>query len=128
MKDSARLIIAIVDDQVDSRELLRYALRRKFPEAQLIEPVSALALVQKEDLSQVSAVVTRYKLFGNINGLQLATQLRSAGFRGRVIMLSNAEELAGVAGAAGVDEFLSFSRWAELPERLAVQLSVSELV
>jgi len=123
--DDVDWTIALVDDHSDSRELLRYALRRRFRQARIIEPSSVQSLLQMVP-HQLAAVVTRYKLFGEINGLELTHQLRSAGFKSRIIMLSNAEEIAGAALAAGVDEFLSYSRWAELPDRLAAQLALAD--
>jgi hypothetical protein len=70
----------------------------------------------------VAAVVTRYKLFGGTDGLLFSALLRSAGFAGPIIMVSNSEEIAHQIHAAGINEFLSFERWSELPARLAAQL------
>jgi DNA-binding NtrC family response regulator len=114
--------VAIVDDQPDARELLSYALKTTFPRIQIMEPNSPGWLLDHLNQHPVAAIVTRYKLFGGMNGLLFSALLRSAGFGGPIIMVSNAEEIAGQIHAAGINEFINFERWSELPARLALQL------
>ena len=123
MKDSSPAwTVALVDDQPDARELLSYALKASFPRIQLLEPQSPGWLLDHLKSLALEAVVTRYKLFGGMDGLLFSALLRSAGFSGPIIMVSNSEEIAAQALAAGISEFLSFSRWSELPSRLALHL------
>ncbi|HEY9154759.1 MAG TPA: response regulator [Opitutaceae bacterium] len=114
--------VAIVDDQPDARELLTYALRATYPRIQIMEPNSPGWLLDHLHERPVEAVVTRYKLFGGMDGLLFSALLRSAGFSGPIIMVSNSEEIANQIDAAGINEFISFERWSELPTRLALQL------
>lgn len=114
--------VAIVDDQPDARELLAYALKTTFPCIQILEPSSPGWLLDHFKQLPLAAVVTRYKLFGETDGLLFSALLRSGGFNGPIIMISNSEEIANKTNAAGITEFLSFDRWSELPARLAVQL------
>gem|GEM_PF-3152031 len=114
--------VAIVDDQPEARELLTYALKTTFPRIKVLEPSSPGWLLDHLTTHPLSAVVTRYKLFGGMDGLLFSALLRSAGFAGPIIMVSNSEEVASQTRAAGINEFLSFERWSELPARLALQL------
>jgi DNA-binding response OmpR family regulator len=116
----AELTLAIVDTRTESLELLTYALRKAFPKAQITACSQADLLDQR--LSP-SAVVTRYKLDGEIDGLELVRRMRARHFAGPIILVSNSDELGPKAAEAGADEFLSFDRWAELPAILSARLS-----
>ena len=128
MKNSAPdWTVAIVDDQPDARELLTYALKTTFPRIQILEPSSPGWLLDHLKQHPLAAVVTRYKLFGGMDGLLFSALLRSAGFAGPIVMVSNSEEIASQVKAAGINEFLSFERWSELPSRLALHLQANAM-
>lgn len=111
-----RWTIALVDDRVDSAELLTYALQKTFVDVNVhsCSPFEVLS-----DTVRPSAVVTRYRLSGRVDGLELIRQLRENHFKGPILLISNSDELEPRALAAGADAFLSFEKWAELPSRLS---------
>lgn len=111
--------IALISNQPEANELIRYAIHAMFPRIRIIEPKSPHWLVEHFRNEDVTAVVTSYKLYGEIDGISLASQLRARGFSKPVVMISSAEEVASRATREGVDEFLSFDRWTELPFMLA---------
>ncbi|HEU5080485.1 MAG TPA: response regulator [Opitutaceae bacterium] len=110
--------IALIDDKPDSQELISYAIKSTFPSIKLNAHASARDFINGFTKNRPTAVVTRQRLFGDMDGLSLARLLRSTGFPGPIVMITNAEELKNEAEKAGVNVFLSFDRWAELPSRL----------
>ena len=113
----------LLSNQPESNELISYALHAAFPSIRLIEAQSAQWLLDHFDSIPLTAVITSHKLYGELNGLALAGKLRAREFTKPILMLSNSEEVAARAKNEGVDEFLSFERWSELPVRLAALIT-----
>jgi CheY-like chemotaxis protein len=112
--------VALVDDRPESIELLSYALRKNFRDLEVQTSCPEQVLDRPWDFQ---AVITRYRLLGNTDGIELTRKLRQKQYAAPIIMVSNADELAAAAMAAGVDEFISFERWTELPSRLVLRLN-----
>ena len=117
--------IALIDDQPDSLDLLRYAIKSRLPRTRISAPKSGEIFLQNFSQERPDAVVTRQKLIGNLNGLSLIRTLRQRGFLGPIIMITNSPELEAEAFVVGASDFLTFDRWSELPRRLETLLSGS---
>ena len=111
--------IALIDDKPDSKELISYAIKSTFPTITVQPHASAREFINGFAKERPTAVVTRQRLFGDLDGITMARLLRGSGFLGPIVMITNAEEMRDEAEKAGINVFLSFDRWAELPSRLA---------
>lgn len=110
-------------DQTEAVDLLSYAFRVSFPQMKLVVPRSPQWLL--DHIADLGAVVTSFRLYGGVDGFLLTQQLRSMGFSQPIVMLSNSDELAATAALHGLDEFLPFERWSEIPSRVAALLAPS---
>lgn len=115
--------VALIDDRPESKDLIGYAIKSSFPSIRVREHASAREFIDGLATERPAAVITRQRLYGDMDGLSLTRVLRSSGFSGPILMITNAEELRAEAEQAGISAFMSFDRWAELPSRLASLLT-----
>src|SRR4051794_35022840 len=100
--------IALVTVEPSSRELMEYAIRAMFPNTIFPSPSSPRWWLDNMKAQNPSAVVTSHIFGGDLDGLSFSKRLRSGGYAGPIMMVSNSEELVGSVSAFGIDEFLSF--------------------
>lgn len=103
-----RFTFLVVDFHAESRFLLVKTLKRKFPDANIIEEDDAgraLALAREGDLA---AIVT-HRTF-EIEGIELVRQFRTVNLHVPIVMVSGIDRETP-ALAAGADSFLPYDEW-----------------
>lgn len=103
--------------QPEAVELITYAFRSAVPQIRIVAPSSPQELFVYISQKPLVAVVTSFRLYGQWDGLLLAQKLRAGGFSNPILMLSNSDELAS-RSLSGIDEFVSFEHWNEIPSRV----------
>lgn len=100
--------LLIIDDNPDGRVLLVRTLRRKFPNADLLEVADAGTALSVLGGVKFDAVISHRA--GEFKGEQLVRLLRTANANVPIVMISGIERTEA-ARAAGANRFLNYDQW-----------------
>jgi|GEM_PF-3917747 len=98
--------ILLVDDDPDSAFLLKRDLQRVYPQAEIRE-IPSWAALQLVSETAPDLFVTAYR-FQRITGCELIAEIRKAGIRFPIAMISSMPVFRSQALQAGADLFLSY--------------------
>jgi DNA-binding response OmpR family regulator len=101
-------VILVIDYHPESRHLLVRTLRRKYPQAKLLESddaENALAIAASPDLS----VIVTHRTF-EVSGVELVRALRAVNATVPILMVSGMDRQTA-ALAAGANAFLHYDEW-----------------
>ena len=110
---STALRILVLNDEEEALILLRHAMAREFPQAEVLNYSSAEDALGALRTERVDAVITDQRM-PRMSGIDFVRRLRDAGMLIPIVMLTGSEEKKSEAIAAGVTTFISSASWSDI--------------